>query len=331
MSSYLIPLLVSLLFPTMSPLGQLPALVGAYFSAPATFRASERAVSNWRLEAARQLDLEPANAAALIGGDEPRGVGRCVRLNNYWCIKGVGWNGMLAADAEGHVAFSSATEGATVAALLLRRYYLDFSRRTANAIVSRWAPPQCGPGAPIAGLAQRRANLGPEPRARIASLATHGLGNTLRARFLAARRSGKRAILRRSVVPDRVAPLIKAPTIAAGSGERTVALPAIKFAALIGPLGAGAARAPAGCALDGERLRHYAMRTIAGVAASPDEDLQLFSPDGEPRPALARVMENMSAVEIGPFKASPDLVRVGIEAATATMRAARASSDAASR
>ena len=331
MSSDLAALLFSLMFSTMAPLARAPALVDAYVSAPATFQAAERAVTNWRFEAARRLDIAPSAAAALIGGDEPRGVGRCVRLNNYWCIKGVGWNGMLSADVEGHVAFASAIEGATVAALLLRRYYLDFSRRTANAIVSRWAPPRCGIGAPIAGLAQRRANLGPEPRTRIASLATHGLGNTLRARFLAARRSGKRAMIRRSVVPDRVGALIKAPTIAAGSGEKSIPLPAIKFAALLGPAGAAGSLPPMNCALDGQRLRNYAMRAIAGVTSSPDEDLMLFSPDGEPLPALARVMENMSAVESGPLKATPTLVSSGIAAATAAMRAARQAADPTSR
>ena len=141
-----------------------------------------REVDIWRREAAFGLDLAPETALSVIAGDDIRGVTRCVRLNNYWCIKRAGWAGEIAADSEGHVAFASAREGAAVAALLLRRYYLDFNLKTARAIVSRWAPIQCG--APVAAR-------NPGTRIRIASaalptgLATRGLGNTARARWLA--------------------------------------------------------------------------------------------------------------------------------------------------
>jgi len=160
----------------------------------------------------------------------------------------------------------------------------------------------------------------------VAGLTTRGLGNTLRAHYLAVRRFGARAGLRRSVVPDRVAPLIRAPTIASGFGERpTLILPNAPLAALAAPipLGGGGAQPLFSCALDGPRLRNYALKVIDGVTASPADDLKLFQPDGTPNPALARVMENMSGVEIGPLKASPSLVRAGIAAATAAMRAAR--------
>ena len=63
-----------------------------------------------------------------------------MRLNNYWRIKSARWNGKIASDAEGHVAFSSAHERAVVAAQLLRRYYVNYGHRSALAIVSRWAP-----------------------------------------------------------------------------------------------------------------------------------------------------------------------------------------------
>ena len=292
--------------------------------APPVFNAADRTVGNWRSEAARHLALSNEDAAALLAGSEPKSVSRCVKLNNFWCVKGAGWNGMIAADAEGHAAFASAVEGAAVAALLLRRYYLEFSRRTATAIVSRWAPPQCG-GPILArggrlGLSHQRANLGPDPH-----LARRGLGNTLRARFLAARRSGRRVYVR-SRVPDAPVSLIRAPTIAAGSGEAKISLPALTIAALARPLAttAGAASfTPFACALDGTRLKNYALKAIDGVATSPDDDLKLFEADGEPTPALARVMENMSGVEIGPMRADPEVVKAGIETATAAMRAAR--------
>ncbi len=334
-------LLISVTLGAAAPLAQLPSIARDLASAPVEFRADERAVGNWRIEAARRLDIDLAAAAGILGGRDPRGLGRCVKLNNYWCIKGAGWNGMLAADAEGHAAFSSAVEGAAVAALLLRRYYLEFARRSATDIVTRWAPPQCGAPLPrlVArgggvgrgpGMAQRRAALGPEPK-RVAGLTTRGIGNTLRAHYLAVRRFGARGGLRRSVVADHVGSLIRAPTIAPGFGELAstrLQLAPAPIAALAAPtpLGGGLGPIPSlpplSCALDGPRLRNYALKVIEGVAASPTEDLKLFTPEGMPNASLARVMENMSGVEIGPLRASRELVRAGIETATAAMRAA---------
>ncbi len=334
MLSDIATLLFSVTLGAIAPFGDAPSWARAIAAAPAHFDPAERAVRNWRLEAARRLAVDLPTAASLLGGNDARSLPRCVKLNNYWCIKGAGWNGMLTADPEGHAAFASAGEGAAVAALLLRRYYLEFARHSANDIVSRWAPPQCGapvaPASPLkgGGMAQTRTRLGPDPKPRAVGLTTRGIGNTLRAHFLAVRRAGRRVAsrggLRRSVVPDRVASLIRAPTISAGYGEPSVALPALRLAALAAPLATGGSFAPMmSCSLDGQRLRNYAMKAIEGVAASPDEDLKLFEPDGTPTPALARVMENMSGVEIGPFHASTDLVRAGIETATAAMRAAR--------
>ena len=77
------------------------------------------------------------------------------------------------------------------------------------------------------------------------------------------------------------------------------------------------------CSGDAQRIRNYAEKAIAGVAQSIDADLKLFEPDGTPLPALARVMENMSGVEIGPLKADPELVQAGVDAATRAMRQAR--------
>jgi hypothetical protein len=336
-------LLFSFTVGAIAPLGDGPLLVNA-MSTPiaASFQPARRAVDNWRIEAARKLAVEPAVIASLLGGADPKSLPRCVKLNNYWCIKGAGWNGMLTADAEGHAAFSTAVEGAAVAALLLRRYYLEFSRRSATDIVSRWAPAQCGM-APVArsspaagrrpGIAQTRPALGPDPKPRVDALATHGIGATLRARYLAARRGGRRVAgrggIRRSVVPDRAASLIRAPTISSGYGEPTLAMPTLKLASLSMPPLPGASFAPMmSCSFDGQRIRNYAMKAIEGVATSPSDDLKLFDPDGTPLPALQRVMENMSGVEIGPYKASSELVRAGIEQATAAMRAAREAANA---
>jgi hypothetical protein len=307
-----------------------------------TFRPAERAVDNWRRESAFGLDISTEQAVALALGRDIRGVSRCVRLNNYWCIKKAGWTGEIASDAEGHVAFASASDGAETAAVLLRRYYVDFKLRSARAIVQRWAPAQCGPilvaGAPRAAYSSAarpmsgRTLLGPEPR----GLTTRGIGSTLRAKWLASHGRGgggrkvARAAPRRSIVGDRAAPMLKTPTIAAGIGEMETAGPPVRLAMLpfpgtalgpnpragIGPAaGLPAALPPIStmsCGSETARIANYAARIAAGVAAGPDADLALFDSDGKPTPNFSRALFNMAAVEIGPLKARQDLVDAAI-------------------
>ena len=297
-----------------------------------TYLPAQRAVDNWRRQGALHLDLEPDKALALALGRDFRGLSRCVRLNNYWCVKKAGWTGEIAADAEGHVAFASAAEGAAGAAQLLRRYYVDFGLHSARAIVSRWAPAQCG--APVAlGKPGRRTigrrMLGPEPK----GLTTHGLGSTLRARWLAAHRPamgakkrGKIAGLRRSVVPDRVQPMMQTPTIAAGLGAmeakeskaQPVRLAMLPFpGTAMGPdprMGASLPPLPKfSCAPETQRIANYATNIAAGVAAGPDADLALFDADGRPTPNFAKALFNMAAVEIGPLRATQALVDAAVE------------------
>ena len=309
--------------------------------APPQFLPAARSVSNWRAQAGENLDLAPERAQALASGAQEKGVTRCVRLNNYWCVKGVGWTGMLAADAEGHAAFASAEEGAAVAALLLRRYYMSYSRRSAQAIVTRWAPAECRvarvasrpstiplpplkPGAKSPpGIAQTRNKLGAAPDA----LSTRGVNQTLRARWLA-RGPGKVAKAQpRSRIAERLPPLMRTPSIAVGLGEKPMAMPELKLASLAMPgleqLRPEPLRPIINCDSETNRLKAYAQKASSGVAASPDEDLALFTPEGEPTPNLARVMENMSAVEIGPLRADKAVIAAGIARAMAAIRQAQ--------
>jgi len=85
------------------------------------------------------------------------------------------------------------------------------------------------------------------------------------------------------------------------------------------------------CASETNRLQAYAQKASAGVAASPDEDLALFTPEGEPTPPLARVMENMSAVEIGPLRADKAVIAAGIARAMDAIRQAQAAKEQSSR
>ncbi|WP_409564134.1 hypothetical protein [Methylobacterium sp. J-068] len=143
------------------------------------FQPEARAVSNWRFQAGEALRPTSLALVARYAATEPSFVARCVKLNNYWCIKRARWTGEIGADAEGHTGFATAADGADAAAQLLRRYYRALGRRTALAIVRRWAPAECriGTGTPLAAR-------GSGPRLS-PDLAPRGIGRTLRARFLA--------------------------------------------------------------------------------------------------------------------------------------------------
>ena len=280
------------------------------------YEEAARQVTNWRLEAADDLEPRPLAAfAALIQADRPI-VTRCVRLNNYWCIKRSRWNGEIGSDAEGHVGFETAESGADAAALLLRRYYLDFGRRSALEIVRRWAPAECnridGPGGLVA-------------------LAVKGIGATLRARYLASRRGGGKVRItaarpggRVSAIIPRALPTFRVPDIAVGMGEHAPKKSASSAPARKAPLPprrtvtasspAAAAKPSASVCSPAEgRIRNYAARIVEHLDLGPTDDLDLFAPDGTPKPNLRPVLLAMSSVELGLLRASADLVDGAIE------------------
>ncbi len=308
--------------------------------APA-YLPEKRAVDNWRAESALWLDMSPTAAAKRAFGVQESDPARCVKLNNYWCVKRAGWTGEIASDADGHVAFASAEEGAAVAALLLRRYYVDYRRRSARAIVERWAPAQCtpmvaratiGPTASREGLAQ----MMPQ-RAVPMGLAPRGLQNTLRARWLAAHGRGgvgpAPAGARLAETPD----LMPAPSIMTGVAESRPPRDRPKFVhaprsdevaglKLLPPPAPGASSgasaslgAPssfggvADCSGELARIANYAAHLAEGVAASPNDDLLLFDASGRPTGNLARALvNNMAAVEIGPDRPRMALVAAAV-------------------
>ncbi len=290
------------------------------------YRPQQRAVTNWRFEAIRSLDVDWTSSLKFLLNDSQLRLPRCIRLNNYWCIKSARWNGEIATDNEGHVAFASANEGAAVAVQLLRRYYLEFGRKSAMSIVTRWAPAQCG------FVAARAPSVRRGVRSSADRLTTRGIGSTLRARYLASRGGKQRRSAVRSVVRDRLVPMMRAPAIASGMGERpgnlsslaAVRGPSTSVAARIGASDKGGAAIPRiACTGEALRIRNYAGNIIKGVAESIDADLKLFEPDGAPAPNLARVLANMAAVEIGPWRAAAPLISLAVEDAGAQVRARR--------
>jgi hypothetical protein len=294
--------------------------------APVLYQPVERAVSNWRLQAAIHLDGPAERRIGFVtAAMQPANLPRCIRLNNYWCIKSARWNGEIATDNEGHVAFSSADEGATVAAQLLRRYYVEFGRKSAMAIVSRWAPAECG-STVVAGRGGKRPRVNVNSNAN--RLAVRGIGGTLRARWLASHRPGgarrgSRVAVVRSRVPDRAIPMLRAPSIAVGMGERTapVTLAPVRLASLELPASIGKPEPVVpliACAGDAVRIRNYAGKIIEGIAANDTADLKLFDDQGRPTPNLAHAMLNMASVEIGPFRVETSLVYRAVDLLAAT-------------
>ncbi|HZW46804.1 MAG TPA: hypothetical protein VFF61_04710, partial [Microvirga sp.] len=76
------------------------------------YEPRSREVTNWRSEAIDALEPKTVIALAALFKAERPFVTRCVKLNNYWCIKSARWNGEIATDGEGHVGFASALHGA---------------------------------------------------------------------------------------------------------------------------------------------------------------------------------------------------------------------------
>ena len=300
---------------TLDDLSRL-AMVGE--EARASYLSTTRKVTNWRKEAARHLDPDVVAAAAAFLEAERPVVSRCVKLNNYWCIKSARWDGEIGTDEEGHVGFASAEAGADAAASLLRRYYLEFGRKSALDIVRRWAPPECGL-LTLAGM----------------PLAVRGIGGTVRARYLAGRRvkltavpdaRARAAAVRRgapaprvSVVIPRPMPTFRVPDIAAGMGEQEQSRASPKPAPRPETT-ASVARPSSGCGSDEQRIQNYAARIVEGLGLKPADDLKLFAPDGMPLANLDPVMAAMSSVELGLLRANAGLVAGAVERAAAKAR-----------
>ncbi|MCG7391446.1 hypothetical protein MHY87_00805 [Microvirga sp. ACRRW] len=309
----------------------LPDVADLVASKQARYEPESREITNWRSEAIDALEPKAAVTLAAFFKAERPFVTRCVKLNNYWCIKSARWNGELATDGEGHVGFVSADHGADAAALLLKRYYLDYNRKSALDIVRRWAPAECNVATGIGGMAV---------------LAIRGIGGTVRAQYLASRRKGKGNVVRYTAKsgpggkPGRVSlsisltpktPQYRVPSIAVGMGEKPK--PATRPQPLLAQktkpkrepaTTASATQKPmvaSTCAPDEQRLRNYASRMVQGLGIGLSDDLKLYAEDGKPLPNLTQVMLAMSSFELGTLRASPDLVQAAIERATAKLEA----------
>jgi hypothetical protein len=245
-----------------------------------SFLAEARAVTNWRAEAVRDLHPTPLSALAVVLQVERPVVTRCVKLNNYWCIKQARWNGEIGADGEGHVGFATAERGADAAVKLLRRYYLELNRKSALDIVRRWAPAEC-----------RVAGVSGAPTA----LSVRGLGNTLRARWLAARRAKPARV--KIAAKDGAVALPQRPAANRVSAVPLRPLPAVSMPSIMA--GVSAAK-PAGAALLPARMPRRRQPTPASVAAAKAAAAARTPPRPAPTkaPAVTRTAPRLAPANV---------------------------------
>ncbi len=300
----LVAVFVALATPPTFPARPFPRLVG-----PASFFIADRSVDNWRVQAALDLDIGAETALRWLTGTVPANLPRCIRLNNYWCIKKAGWAGELGADADGHVAFASAEDGAVAAAQLLRRYYLDYGRRSARAIVAHWAPAQCGLS--IAAANPPASAPAPRPQTQARSIpqqsaSRKATGNIVAEPPIVLEPPIRTETLRVGAVSARRSEP-GTPPPPSGSSALSLAAPLIASQPQQQPVDT--------CAGETLRLANYAARAVEGISRSPDDDLKLFAADGNALPSLPRLLANMSAVEIGPYRADHKLIDAAIQAA----------------
>jgi len=100
-------------------------------------------ITNWRLEALRHLRKQNGGKYLKITDAElsTHKYLRCIKLNNYWCLKdlGWGWQGRLGLDSDLHTGFSSAVWGARAAVRNFRTAYVKHGRESALEILSVYA------------------------------------------------------------------------------------------------------------------------------------------------------------------------------------------------
>jgi hypothetical protein len=77
-------------------------------------------------------------------------------------------------------------------------------------------------------------------------------------------------------------------------------------------LGSTSLGATTDCSGELARIANYAAHVAEGVVASPNDDLLLFTTDGQPTGNLAKVLANMAAVEIGPDRPRNALVTAAV-------------------
>lgn len=107
--------------------------ISSVAQAEPSFNQQSGEVSNWQTEAATHLNVEQSVLAA-------RKDIRCIKLNNYWCLKDVKWAGRVGKDSDSHTAFRDGYYSARAAVRNFRTAYSKHGLKSASALMSVYAP-----------------------------------------------------------------------------------------------------------------------------------------------------------------------------------------------
>ncbi|NKC11708.1 MAG: hypothetical protein GKR94_05745 [Gammaproteobacteria bacterium] len=94
-----------------------------------------RLVNNWKSEAISHLIITEQQL-------ERHKTVRCMKLNNYWCLKDFGWKGRLGKDSDHHTAFKTGFWAARAIVRNTRTAYIRRKRKSAFQIMEAYAPPR---------------------------------------------------------------------------------------------------------------------------------------------------------------------------------------------
>jgi hypothetical protein len=116
---------------------------------------------------------------------------RCIRLNNYWCLKDKGWDGRLGKDRDDHTSFVSADMGARAAVRNFRTAYSARGRKSALAILSAYSPSNDCRGSEAARRPDGTCAFGYNDSAAAARAAARGITDDINADLKLFDSSGK--------------------------------------------------------------------------------------------------------------------------------------------
>ncbi|MDP5032120.1 MAG: hypothetical protein NWQ54_13095 [Paraglaciecola sp.] len=133
-----------------------------------------KAVSNWLAQGELHLGVDKTRL-------EAHKALRCIKLNNYWCLKDFGWNGGLGKDADDHTAFKTGYYAARAVVRNMRSAYSKHNRKSALAIMSAYAPSDDCVGSRAAMRADGSCIHGQNPVAEYAKAAARGITNDVNA------------------------------------------------------------------------------------------------------------------------------------------------------
>ncbi|WP_422506130.1 hypothetical protein [Stenotrophomonas sp. GZD-301] len=139
-------------------------------ASPVIYDPASRSVTNWSTEMAVHLDAGAVDIA------KHRSL-RCVKLNNYWCLKDMGWRGRVGRDLDAHTAFADGYFAARAAVRNMRTAYVKHGRSSALQIMQAYAPSDDCVGSTAGRRADGTCKWGYNPTEKYALLVSKGVAD----------------------------------------------------------------------------------------------------------------------------------------------------------